>query len=79
MPTTTIIILAIMAVLLPWTAYQLLKDVVRKLGARSAVRSKSDELRDNIEAEREKDRVKMGSMFASTSLTDKSDKKPDGE
>ena len=79
MPTTTIIILAVMAVLLPWTVYQLLKDVVRNLGARSAIRSKSDQLRDNIEAEREKDRVKMGSMFASTLITGKSDKKPDRE
>lgn len=66
MPTSTIIILAILAVLLPWTVYRLLRDLVRKLGIGADGRRRDDEIGAAIEAEREADRRRMGSMFASS-------------
>lgn len=68
MPTSTIIILAVLAVLLPWTIYHLLRDAIRKLGKRTDIRGRDDEIRASIEAEREADRRRMGSMLASSIL-----------
>lgn len=68
MPTSTIIILAFLAVLLPWTLYHLVRDLIRKLGKGSDIRGRDDEIRDAIEVEREHDRQRMGSMFASSLL-----------
>lgn len=67
MPTSTIIIVAALATLILWTAYHLLKDLIRKLSKRSDICGRSDEIRDTIEVEREKDRQRMGSMFATSS------------
>ena len=68
MPTMTIIIIAFVAPLLLWTIYALLKDVVRKLSKGSDIRGRHDEIRETIDVEREKDRQRMGSMFASSIL-----------
>ncbi len=62
----TIIIIAFLAPLLLWTIYSLTADLVRKLRKGDDVRGSSDEIRDSIEVEREKDRQRMGSMFASS-------------
>lgn len=66
MPTMTIIIIAVLAPLLLWTIYSLTADLVRKLRKGSDIRGRRDEIRDTIEVEREKDRQRMGSMFASS-------------
>lgn len=66
MPTMTIIIIAVLAPLLLWTIYTLIKDLVRKLHKGSAIRGRDDDIRGTIEVEREKDRQRMGSMFASS-------------
>ena len=66
MPTSTIIILAILAVLLPWTIYHLVRDVIRKLGKGTDIRGRDHEIRMSIEAEREADRQRMGSMFSAS-------------
>lgn len=66
MPTMTIIIIAVLAPLLLWTIYTLIKDVVRKLSKGSDIRGRDFEIRDSIEVERELDRQRMGSMFASS-------------
>ena len=68
MPTSTILILAVLAVLLPWTLYHLARDLIRKLSKKSDIRGRDDEIRDSIEVAREKDRQRMGSMFASSLL-----------
>lgn len=68
MPTMTIIIIAILAPLLLWTIYILMRDITRKLGKEPGIRGRSDEIRDTIEVAREKDRQRMGSMFASSVL-----------
>lgn len=66
MPTMTIIIIAVLAPLLLWTVYSLAADLVRKLRKGHDIRGRSDEIRDTIEVEREKDRQRMGSMFAAS-------------
>ena len=68
MPTSTIIILAVLAVLLPWTLYHLLRDAVSKLSKGADIRGRDDEIRDAIEVERERDRQRMGSMLSSLPL-----------
>lgn len=66
MPTMTIVIIAILTPLLLWTIYSLAADLARKLRKGNDIRGRSDEIRDTIEVEREKDRQRMGSMFASS-------------
>lgn len=69
MPTSTIILIAVLSTLILWTVFHLVKDIVRKLSKGSDNRSPLDEISDLIEVEREKDRQRMGSMFASISLS----------
>lgn len=64
MPTMTVIILICLALLLPWTIYQLLKDFMRKWTKRTDIRGRTDEIRDSIEAERQQDRARMGSLLS---------------
>lgn len=66
MPTMTVIIIAVLAPLLLWTVFCIGKDLARKLGQGHDIRGRDNEIRDAIEVERERDRQRMGSMFASS-------------
>ncbi len=66
MPISTIIIVVALSALVLWTGYQLIRDLVRKLSKGSDIRGREDEIRGAIEVERERDRQRMGSMFASS-------------
>ena len=78
MPTTTIIILAVMAILLPWTIYHLLKDFIRKIGKKSDIRGRDEVIRDSIETERQKDRERMGSLLSAEWVIGRNRKDGDG-
>ena len=68
MPTMTIIIIAVLAPLLIWTLYSQIRDLVRKLSKGADIRGRDEEIRTSIEAERELDRQRMGSMFGASLL-----------
>jgi len=69
MPMMTIIIIAVLTPLVLWTAFTLIRDLVRNLSKGSDIRGRDTEIRDSIEVEREKDRQRMGSMFASSIMS----------
>ncbi len=66
MPISTIIIIVALSALVTWTGYRLIRDLVHKLSKGSDIRGRDDEIRGAIEVERERDRQRMGSMFASS-------------
>lgn len=69
MPTMTIMIIAVLTPLVLWTAVTLIRDLVRNLRKGSDIRGRDTEIRDSIEVERERDRQRMGSMFASSLMS----------